>query len=162
MPTPLRSVVLPAAALLACAACAGGPQYSPSNPAPWDPESITYADSLAVDLTAMQLTPAGLYIEDLTHGEGATAQTTSLVSVHYIGYLPDGTIFDASVGGDPFQFRLGANEVIRGWNLGVPGMREGGIRRLVIRPALGYRGRAMGRIPPNTTLVFDMKLLTVR
>ena len=149
-------------ALLAGTACAGGPKYSLANPAPWDPESITFVDTLAVDLAAMQKTPAGLYLEDLTEGEGATARDNSLVSLHYIGYLPDGTVFDASVGGEPFQFRVGANEVIRGWNLGLPGMRVGGIRRLVIRPSLGYRGRAMGRIPPNTTLVFDMKLLDVR
>lgn len=151
-----------AAALLAAAACAGGPQYSPQNPAPYDPESITFADTLAVDLAAMEKTPLGLYIEDLTGGDGATAQRGNLVSLHYIGYLPDGTVFDASVGGEPLQFRVGADEVIRGWNLGVPGMRVGGIRRIVIRPSLGYRGRAMGTIPPNTTLVFDMKLLEVR
>lgn len=158
----IRSRVALAAVLLAGAGCAGGPKYSPQNPAPYDPESITFADTLAVDLAAMKKTPAGLYLEDLREGEGATAQGTSLVTLHYIGYLPDGTVFDASVGGEPFQFRLGASEVIRGWNLGVPGMREGGIRRLVIRPALGYRGKAAGRIPPNTTLVFDMKLLSVR
>lgn len=151
-----------ATALLAAAGCAGGPQHSPENPAPYDPESITFADTLAVDLAAMEKTPLGLYLEDLTVGDGPTAQRGTLVSLHYIGYLPDGTIFDASVGGEPFQFRVGANEVIRGWNLGLPGMRVGGIRRLVIRPSLGYRGRAMGKIPPNTTLVFDMKLLEVR
>lgn len=158
----LRPALALAAALLAASACAGGPRYSPENPAPYDPESIAFADTLAVDLAAMEKTPLGLYIEDLAQGDGATAQRNSLVSLAYIGYLPDGTVFDASVGGEPFQFRLGANEVIRGWNLGVPGMRVGGIRRLVIRPSLGYRGRAMGEIPPNTTLVFDMKLLDVR
>ena len=162
MSLPTRLAFALAATLIGGAACAVGPKYSLSNPAPWDPESITFADSLGVDLPAMQMTPAGLYIEDLTQGEGATAQRTSLVSLHYIGYLPDGTIFDASVGGEPFQFRLGGNEVIRGWNLGVPGMKEGGVRRLVIRPALGYRGKGVANIPPNTTLVFDMKLLAVR
>ncbi len=157
-----RHALLFALVLLAGAACAGAPKYSPANPAPWDPESITFADTLAVDLSIMVMTPAGLYVEDLTQGEGSTARDNSLVSLHYIGYLPDGTIFDTSVGGAPFQFRLGASEVIRGWNLGVPGMKMGGIRRLVIRPSLGYRNRRMGSIPPNTTLVFDMKLLDVR
>lgn len=151
-----------AAAILASASCAGGPSHSPANPAPWDPESITFADSLGVDLAAMQRTPLGLYIEDLTVGEGAAAQRSSLVTLDYVGYLPDGTIFDASVGGEPFRFRLGGNEVIRGWNLGIPGMRQGGVRRLVIRPSLGYRGQARGKIPPNTTLVFDVRLLDVR
>ncbi|NJD17825.1 MAG: hypothetical protein FIA95_00855 [Gemmatimonadetes bacterium] len=159
---PIRPALALAVALLAQPACAGGPRYSLENPAPYDPESIAFADTLAVDLAAMEKTLLGLYIEDLTQGDGATVQRNSLVSLHYIGYLPDGSIFDASVGGEPFQFRGGANEVIRGWNLGLPGMRVGGIRRLVIRPALGYRGRAMGKIPPNTTLVFDIKLLDVR
>lgn len=150
------------AAAFAGASCAGGPAYSPANPAPWDPESVSFADSLGVDLSAMQRTPAGLYIEDLTEGEGAAAHRTSLVTLHYIGYLPDGTVFDASVGGEPIQFRLGGNEVIRGWNLGIVGMRRGGVRRLVIRPTLGYRGQARGKIPPNTTLVFDVRLLDIR
>jgi peptidylprolyl isomerase len=151
-----------AAAILASSACAGGPSYSLANPAPWDPESIAYADSLGVDLSAMRRTPSGLYVEDLKLGDGAAAQRTSLVTMDYIGYLPDGTIFDASVGGEPIRFRLGGNEVIRGWNEGVPGMRQGGVRRLVIRPSLGYRGQARGKIPPNTTLVFDVRLLDVR
>ena len=158
----IRHPLFLALTLVAGTACAGAPKYSPANPAPWDPESITFADTLAVDLSTMVMTPAGLYVEDLTQGEGTTARDNSLVSLHYIGYLPDGTIFDASVGGVPFQFRLGASEVIRGWNMGVPGMKVGGIRRLVIRPSLGYRRRGLGSIPPNTTLVFDMKLLSVR
>ena len=162
MSRPARHALPLAVALIACTACAGAPKYSAANPAPWDPESISFADTLAVDLSAMERTPVGLYFEDLTQGDGATARGNSLVSLHYIGYLPDGTIFDASVGGEPFQFRLGASEVIRGWNLGVPGMRVGGIRRLVIRPDLAYRGRSVGSVPPNTTLVFDMKLLDVR
>lgn len=149
-------------AWLAVAACAGGPSYSPENPAPWDPESIVFAEELGVDLAAMERTSTGLYIQDLTPGEGFTAQRSSLVSLHYVGYLPDGTIFDTSAGGEPFRFRLGGDEVIRGWNLGIPGMRRGGMRRLVVRPSLGYRSAARGRIPPNTTLVFDIQLLEVR
>lgn len=150
------------ASALACWGCAGGRGSSPAAPAPYDPESITFAAELAVDLAAMEVTPLGLYLQDLTVGEGFTAQRNSLVTLHYVGYLPDGTVFDSSLGGEPIRFRLGGNEVIRGWNLGVSGMKRGGVRRLVIRPSLGYRAQARGRIPPNTTLVFDVQLLDVR
>jgi len=115
-----------------------------------------------VDLAAMERTSGGLYVQDLREGDGFTAQRSSLVTLHYVGYLPDGTIFDTSSGGEPFQFRLGGNEVIRGWNQGIPGMRRGGIRRLVVPPSLGYRAQGRGKIPPNTTLIFDIQLLDVR
>lgn len=143
-------------------ACAGGVSSSPEAPAPYDPELVAFAPELGVELAAMERTPTGLYIQDLRDGDGFTAQRTSLVTLHYVGYLPDGSIFDASSGGEPFQFRLGGSEVIRGWNQGIPGMRRGGIRRLVIRPSLGYRSRDKGKIPPNTTLIFDIQLLDVR
>ncbi|GMV04317.1 MAG: hypothetical protein AMXMBFR53_05980 [Gemmatimonadota bacterium] len=164
-PLAVAWVSRPAGALavgLLCAGCAAGQGSSPQSPAPWDPEAVAFAETLGVDLAAMERTVQGLYVLDLREGDGFTAQRTSLVSLHYVGYLPDGTIFDTSAGGEPFQFRLGGNEVIRGWNLGIPGMRKGGLRRLVVRPSLGYRSQARGRIPPNTTLVFDIQLLDVR
>ncbi len=151
-----------AAVLVIVAGCAGGGGGSLDAPAPYDPELVTFAPELGVDLAAMQRTPSGLYLQDLKEGDGFAAQRTSLVTLHYVGYLPDGTIFDTSSGGDPFQFRLGGNEVIRGWNQGIPGMKRGGIRRLVVRPALGYRSQGRGRIPPNSTLIFDIQLLDVR
>jgi FKBP-type peptidyl-prolyl cis-trans isomerase FkpA len=144
------------------AACAGGGGGAPEAPAPYDPERVAFAPELGVDLAAMERTSSGLYVQDLREGDGFTAQRSSLVTLHYVGYLPDGTIFDASAGGEPFQFRLGGNEVIRGWNQGIPGMRRGGIRRLVVRPSLGYRAQGRGKIPPNSTLIFDIQLLDVR
>ena len=144
------------------AACAGGGGGAPVAPAPYDPEQVAFAPELGVDLAAMERTSSGLYVQDLREGDGFTAQRSSLVTLHYVGYLPDGTIFDASAGGEPFQFRLGGNEVIRGWNQGIPGMRRGGIRRLVVRPSLGYRAQGRGKIPPNSTLIFDIQLLDVR
>jgi len=120
------------------------------------------APELAVDLSAMERTSTGLYIQDLKEGEGFTARRTSLVTLRYVGYLPDGKVFDTTGDGEPFQFRLGGNEVIKGWNQGIPGMKRGGIRRLVIRPALAYGSRGTGGVPPNATLVFDVQLLDVR
>ena len=140
-------------------ACAGAPRASSG---PTEPEAIAFAPELQVNLSAMERTSRGLYLQDFKEGDGFTAQRTSLVTLRYVGYLPDGTIFDTTGDGEPFQFRLGQSEVIRGWNLGIPGMRRGGIRRLIVRPSLGYGSRAVGKIPPNTTLVFDIQLLDVR
>ena len=142
--------------------CASGGGGSLDASAPYDPEQVTFSPDLGVDLSAMERTTTGLYLQDLREGDGFVARRNSLVTLHYVGYLPDGSIFDTSSGGEPFQFRLGEREVIRGWNQGIPGMKVGGIRRLVVRPSLGYRSQGRGKIPPNTTLVFDVQLLDVR
>jgi FKBP-type peptidyl-prolyl cis-trans isomerase FkpA len=154
--------VLVGVGLLFVAACAGGGSAAAPPPGPIEPEEIVFAPELGVDLGAMERTPSGLYLQDLRTGGGFAAQRTSLVAVRYVGYLPDGTIFDATGDGEPFQFRLGSNEVIRGWNQGIPGMRLGGIRRLIVRAELGYGSRGRGRIPPNTTTIFDVQLVDVR
>jgi len=145
-----------AAVTLAC--CAGAPP--PAGPV--EPEEITFAPELQVDLAAMERTSGGLYLQDLREGDGFAAARTSLVTLRYVGYLPDGTIFDTTGDGEPFQFRLGGSEVIKGWNQGIPGMKRGGIRRLVIRPSLAYGSRAVGKVPPYATLIFDVQLLDVR
>ena len=102
-----------------------------------------------------------LIIEELTVGNGATAAAGQSVSVHYTGWLTDGTKFDSSKDrGDPFEFPLGAGHVIRGWDEGVQGMKVGGSRKLTIPADLGYGARgAGGVIPPNATLVFEVELL---
>lgn len=108
---------------------------------------------------------------DLQVGTGAEATAGRLVTVHYSGWLyqagaPDnkGRLFDSSVGGQPFTFLLGTGQVIRGWDQGVPGMRVGGVRRLVLPPDLAYgsAGAGGGVIPPNATLIFDVELLGVQ
>ncbi len=78
-----------------------------------------------------------------------------------MGWWPDGTVFDGNVGGTPYAIRLGGNEVIRGWNQGIVGMRRGGIRRLVVRPGLAYGSSRRGDIPPGSTLIFHIELIDV-
>ena len=106
-------------------------------------------------------TASGLIIEELKVGTGAEATAGQYVSVHYTGWLTDGTKFDSSKDrGDPFEFPLGAGHVIRGWDEGVQGMKVGGSRKLTIPSDLGYGPRgAGGVIPPNATLVFEVELL---
>ncbi len=104
-----------------------------------------------------------LIIEDLTVGEGAEATAGRRVTVHYTGWLTNGTKFDSSKDrNDPFDFPLGRGHVIRGWDEGVAGMKVGGQRKLTIPPEMGYGARgAGGVIPPNATLVFEVELLAV-
>jgi FKBP-type peptidyl-prolyl cis-trans isomerase FkpA len=111
----------------------------------------------------MSTTPSGLVIEDVTVGEGAVAAAGQKVTVHYTGWLTNGTKFDSSMDrNDPFVFPLGGGRVIKGWDEGVQGMKVGGKRKLTIPPALGYGARgAGGAIPPNATLVFEVELLGV-
>jgi len=102
-------------------------------------------------------------INDLQVGTGAEAKAGQQVSVHYTGWLTDGSKFDSSVDrGQPFQFRLGAGMVIKGWDQGVEGMKVGGKRRLTIPPHLGYGARGFPPvIPGNSTLIFEVELLGV-
>lgn len=108
-------------------------------------------------------TPSGLIIEELVAGTGATAAAGQHVSVHYTGWLTNGQKFDSSKDrNDPFEFRLGAGQVIRGWDEGVQGMNVGGSRKLTIPPELAYGARgAGGVIPPHATLVFEVELLGI-
>ena len=105
-------------------------------------------------------TASGLQIIDVQVGDGDAAQPEDRVSVHYTGYLEDGTVFDSSVErGQPIEFPL--TGVIQGWQEGIPGMQVGGQRRLIIPPELAYGESPPGGsgIPPNATLIFDVELL---
>ena len=110
-----------------------------------------------------KMTDSGLKFEDLAMGDGAAAVAGQTVEVHYTGWLESGTKFDSSVDrGDTFEFKLGAGQVIKGWDEGVAGMKIGGKRKLTIPPQLGYGARgAGGVIPPNATLIFDVELISI-
>jgi peptidylprolyl isomerase len=113
-------------------------------------------------------TASGLKIEDTKAGTGATPKTGQTCVMHYTGWLYEngakGRKFDSSVDrGQPFEFRIGVGQVIKGWDEGVASMKVGGKRTLIIPPELGYGARgAGGVIPPNATLMFEVELLDVK
>jgi FKBP-type peptidyl-prolyl cis-trans isomerase len=100
----------------------------------------------------------GLKYRDLKEGTGEPVGPDASVTVHYTGWLVNGNVFDSSrKRGQPITFSL--NGVVRGWKEGIPGMKPGGIRKLVIPPALGYGDEKKGSIPPNSTLIFEVEVL---
>ncbi|HEY2509858.1 MAG TPA: FKBP-type peptidyl-prolyl cis-trans isomerase [Polyangiaceae bacterium] len=107
---------------------------------------------------------AKLVTADLSVGKGAEAKTGDTVSVHYVGTLADGKEFDSSrKRGKPFTFTLGRGNVIKGWDQGVPGMKVGGKRKLVIPSSLAYGDRGMPpTIPPKATLTFEVELVDIK
>jgi FKBP-type peptidyl-prolyl cis-trans isomerase FkpA len=144
--------VFVAATLVVCAAACNNDSTSPSSNGSTVAPSVTTAIS--------QLT-----VVDLALGTGAVANSGTRITVSYSGFLFDasgfenkGRQFDSS---SAFTFTLGAGQVIKGWDQGVIGMRVGGQRRLMIPPSLGYGNQAVGIIPPNSTLVFDVRLISV-
>jgi FKBP-type peptidyl-prolyl cis-trans isomerase len=103
-----------------------------------------------------------LVVVDEVVGQGPAAKSGDVVTVHYTGWLTDGTKFDSSLDrNQPFTFALGQQEVIAGWDQGVAGMKVGGKRKLTIPPDLGYGAQSNGPIPANATLVFDVELLKI-
>jgi peptidylprolyl isomerase len=125
---------------------------------PGSPETAT-----EVDEGDYVTTDSGLKYYDFEVGDGASPQDGKPVSVHYTGWLEDGTKFDSSLDrGRPFDFVIGRGQVIRGWDEGVAGMKVGGKRQLVIPAELGYGSSGAGEvIPPNATLIFEVELLNV-
>ena len=120
-----------------------------------------FAPALGVDAATMTKTATGLYYKDLVIGNGAEAKVGTTASLNYVGTLPDGTQFDAS-NGRPYTFRIGDKRVIQGWDDGVPGMKVGGKRLLVVPSEQGYGANGNGPIPPNAVLVFSLELVTVQ
>jgi FKBP-type peptidyl-prolyl cis-trans isomerase len=142
-------------ALAALALAAGGVVAGPSK---------EQAISAEVAFARLFRTTSGLKYLDLRPGRGAEARKGAVVEVHYTGWLSNGKKFDSSRDRNaPFTFKLGAGNVIKGFDEGLIGMRVGGKRKLVIPPQLGYGARGAGNIiPPNAELVFEVELLKIK
>ena len=117
----------------------------------------TYSSATAQTQTNMDTSATGLDVKVIEEGTGA-------VLMQYTGKLTDGTVFDSSIPrGEPFSFRLGAGQVIKGWDVGILGMKVGGKRTLTIPPEMGYGADGFpGVIPPNATLIFDVELVGIK
>jgi FKBP-type peptidyl-prolyl cis-trans isomerase FkpA len=135
-------------------------------PGPSDPATETFAPSLGVDIASMVKVDKNLYYKDLVVGTGTpTASFAKTVTVFYTGWFKDGTQFDSNVGKDSAVFVLtdaGANGLIAGWVIGIDGMKPGGSRKLVIGSSYAYGSKGRPGVPPNSTLVFDIELRSVK
>ncbi len=118
-----------------------------------------FAASLIPFQTASPTGAEQLVVQDEVLGTGAVAMPGDIITVNYTGKLQNGTVFDTSLGRGPFQFILGAGQVIQGWEQGIAGMRVGGKRLLIVPPQLAYGADAYGPIPSNSTLVFEVELV---
>lgn len=119
--------------------------------------------SLATTPTPQSTTNEKLQIQDEKIGSGAAVKSGDTIEINYVGTLTDGTKFDASADhGGPFETQIGVGQVIKGWDEGIIGMKVGGKRKLVIPPSLGYGNQAVGSIPPNSTLIFQVQLVGIK
>lgn len=126
-------------------------------------EATTFAPDLNVVLLAMTRLPTGIYYRDIEEGTGVPAMPGREVLMSYIAYLADGTEVDRTApGARPLAFEVGEGTVIRGWDLGVRGMRTGGTRQLVVPSRYAYGSRATGKVPANSVMVFVLRLDGVR
>lgn len=145
--------------LMALAAC-GGPGASPgATPVAVPFDSITFAPDLAVDLKAFTRLPSGMYIFDAVKGTGVVAAEGRKVTFRYSAFLPDGTLVESQR--QPIEAEMNEG-MIRGLRFGIAGMHAGGQRRLVVPPSLAYGRSQVGKVPANSTLVFDVELVSVR
>ncbi len=125
-------------------------------------EALVAWDSAQMDI-GYTFTKSGLGVKMVREGDGALPEKGKTVVVHYTGYLKDGSKFDSSVDrGTPFEFPLGAGRVIKGWDEGIAMLKVGSKAMLKIPPDLGYGSRSAGKIPPNSTLYFEVELLEVK
>lgn len=154
---PARNLLVAALGLLAVACASGG---ATAGSAPAAPAAPAISPALGIDLTEYTRTPLGLYWKDDRVGTGDEARSNSRVSVAYRGVLAStGVPIDSSGG---IRISLSSNPIIRGWKLGIPGMKAGGARILVIPPELAYGFREVPNVPSGSTLVFRIQLISVQ
>jgi FKBP-type peptidyl-prolyl cis-trans isomerase len=133
---------------------ANGPEATPI-------EKTKFATSLGVDLAASTRTPFGAYYRDIVPGTGAAVEVGQTLTVRYSGWLSNGTQFDSNVTNtDALQFKLGAHEVIAGFDEALVGVKVGAKRQLIIPPSLGYGPYPYGPIPGNSVLVFNVEVIS--
>ncbi|MGH7559838.1 MAG: FKBP-type peptidyl-prolyl cis-trans isomerase [Gemmatimonadales bacterium] len=130
----------------------------PAIPPDTVPEMVDYDADLGVNVDAMKKLPAGVLYEDVTVGAGDEAAPGDEVDLRLVGWLPDGTRID-SLG---ITVRLGAGDLLQGLEAGIPGMRTGGRRKLVIPPGLAYGGEGRDGVPAQAVVVYDVELFAVR
>ena len=159
----MRKYLVLLSGVLACADAPAPPPSPADASSTPDLTAISYAPALGVEPATMSRTPRGVLYRDLAPGTGEPVGAGKLVAIHYLGTLPNGTQFDANGPSDPpYEFRLGAGEVVPGFDEAVTGMRVGGKRQVVIPPALGYGAQANGPLPANAVLVFTIDLVSAR
>ncbi len=119
--------------------------------------------SPAANMGNLITTADGLQMQDLVVGTGQEVKSGDTVTVNYLGTLTNGTKFDSSYDrNQPFTTQIGVGQVIKGWDEGIVGMKVGGKRKLIVPPSLGYGSQNMGSIPPNSTLIFEVELLSIK
>ena len=152
MPRALRSIaILTGLTLGACS--------SSDTSTPPDIATTTFAPALQVDLAASTKLPSGVYYRDIVVGTGTVVASGQQLSVSYTGWFPSGGQFDSNANTNPYSFRLGTHAVIDGWDNGLPGMKVGGRRQLIIPPSQGYGAAGTQGIPGNSILVFNVDVL---
>lgn len=146
--------------LVALAFCLGTAPLAAQEPEASEPDVSVDEEPTPEVIT----TESGLQYADLEEGMGPAVRKGDMVEVHYLGWLPDGTVFDSSKARNKtFRFRVGRRQVVKGWDEGLVGMQVGGKRRLLVPPELGYGKRGAGdKIPPDATLLFEIELVGIR
>jgi peptidylprolyl isomerase len=157
-PNRMRFHLLATTLVLAASAACGD-----SSPTAVPIEQTVFATSLGVDLAQSTKLPSGVYYRDVTTGTGATLATGQTVAMRYAGFFVNGQEFDSNPAPKPvFSFSLGAGQVIRGWDVGLVGMKVGGRRQLIIPPEMGYGPNDYGPIPGNSVLVFTVDAVSAQ
>ena len=159
MPSPFGLTRRLATAILSLAAVACMDTAAPDLGS--DPATETYSPDLGIDLTRMTKVSYALYVQDDVIGTGVRADIGSTISVNYAGFLVNGTRFtpDATT---PFLFVLGSRVVIDGWEQGLIGMKVGGMRKLVVGSRLAFGPKGSGTVPPQSTVVYSVELVSAR